>query len=189
MDSSASSEAEKACLGCGSLLPLAEYRKYSTSPHGPRPRCKSCTNEDQRNRYQQLCQEKESDGPEDSEPNAKRQRSDGVPYAPDLYMMALSTDPTGAVHGLKVGRSGNIQQRAPSLSASMPFTIHTLATFPGAGAVEETVHSVLAPTRNNSGRGREWFHTSLPGILHEVACAMQSQPIVNGGASTPRGAE
>jgi hypothetical protein len=183
MDSVASSEAEKECLGCGTLLPLGEYSKNASSAQGHRPRCKSCTNEDQRTRYQNSREQ------EDEELGGKRQRADGVPYAPDLYVMALSTDPTGAVHGLKVGRSGNIPQRAMNLSASMPFTILTLATFPGAGGVEETVHSVLAPTRNTSGRGREWFHTSLPGVLHAVACAMQSQPIVNGGASTPRGAE
>jgi hypothetical protein len=182
MDSVASSEAEKECLGCGTLLPLGEYSRNSTSAQGHRPRCKSCTNEDQRARYQSSREQ------DDEEPGGKRHRSDG-PYAPDLYVMALSTDPTGAVHGLKVGRSGNVPQRAMNLSASMPFNILTLAVFPGSGGVEEAVHSALAPTRNTEGRGREWFRTSLPAVLYAVACAIQSQPIVNGGASTPRGAE
>jgi hypothetical protein len=106
-----------------------------------------------------------------------------VPGA-DLYIMALSTDPTGTVHGLKVGRSGNVPQRAMQLSASMPFNILVLATFPGAGEAEDAVHTILAPSRNPEGRGREWFHTPLPNILHAVACALQSQPIVNGGSAS-----
>jgi hypothetical protein len=182
MDSVATSESEKECLGCGTLLPMAEYSKNASSAQGHRPRCKSCTNEDQRARYQTTREQ------EEDETGVKRQRGDG-PYAPDLYVMALSYDPTGVVHGLKVGRSGNVPQRANNLAASLPFTILTLAVFPGAGGVEEAVHAALAPTRNTSGRGREWFRTSLPAVLYAIACAIQSQPIVNGGASTPRGVE
>jgi hypothetical protein len=70
------------------------------------------------------------------------------------------------------------------LSASMPFNILVLATFPGAGEAEDAVHTILAPSRNPEGRGREWFHTPLPNILHAVACALQSQPIVNGGSAS-----
>ena len=104
--------------------------------------------------------------------------------------MALSTDPTGTVHGLKVGRSGNIPQRAMQLSASMPFNINVLATFPDAWEVEDSVHALLAPSRNPAGRGREWFHTPLPNILHAVASALQSRPNVNGGpAPDTTGAE
>ena len=183
-DSTASSsEPEKECLGCGNKRSLTEF---SQRLGGLRPRCKQCCNEEQRERYHKS--RNEAEPVDDSEPNPKRLKQDP---GSDLYIMALSTDPTGTVHGLKVGRSGNIPQRAMNLSTSMPFNILVLATFPGAGEAEDNVHSLLAPSRNPAGRGREWFHTPLPNILHAVACALQSQPIsVNGGpASVTTGAE
>ena len=183
-DSTASSsEPEKECLGCGNKLPLAEFSKHLGGAGGLRPRCKTCINEEERGRYHRARNESEPVS-DDLEPGAKRPKSE-----PDLYVMALSTDPTGAFHGLKVGRSGNIPQRAMNLSASMPFNIIVLATFPGAGGIEEVVHSMIAPSRNTTGRGREWFHTPLPNILHAVACALQSQPIVNGEPPVATGAE
>ena len=189
-DSTASSsETEKECSGCGNTRALAEYAKQLGGVGGLRARCKSCINEEERGRYHKSRTETEPVS-DDSEPNAKRQKPEpGVPGS-DLYIMALSTDPTGNFHGLKVGRSGNIPQRAMNLSASMPFNIVILATFPDAGRGEDIVHSMLAPSRNTAGRGREWFNTSLPNILHAVACALQSHLNVNGGpASDTTGAE
>jgi len=101
----------------------------------------------------------------------------------DLYVMAISTDPQGTYHGLKIGRSGNIPQRVASLSESMPFNVLVRATFPGMGYLEKSIHAQLDPTRNPTGRGREWFHTSLPTILHAVACLLQSHPKVNAGST------
>jgi hypothetical protein len=178
-DSTASSETEKECLGCGNTRALAEY---SQKLGGLRARCKTCCNEEQRDRYHKSITEAEP--VDDSEPNPKRFKSEPTVPGADLYIMALSTDPVGTVHGLKVGRSGNVPQRAMQLSASMPFNILVLATFPGAGEAEDAVHTILAPSRNPEGRGREWFHTPLPNILHAVACALQSQPIVNGGSAS-----
>ncbi len=89
--------------------------------------------------------------------------------------MALSTDPNESVHGLKVGRSGNIQQRANALSESMPFNISVLATFPGAGHLEKRVHTLLDNSRNTTGRGKEWLHATLPHVLHTVACVMDQR--------------
>ena len=168
---------------------MTEYAKQLGGAGGLRARCKSCINEEERGRYHKSRTETEPVS-DDSEPNAKRQKPEpGVPGS-DLYIMALSTDPTGTFHGLKVGRSGNIPQRAMNLSASMPFNIIVLATFPDAGGAEDSVHSMLAPSRNTTGRGREWFNTTLPNILHAVACAMQSHHNVNGGpASVTTGAE
>jgi hypothetical protein len=114
----------------------------------------------------------------DSDP--KRPRTEPC----DLYIMALSFDPDGATHGLKVGRSGNIPQRSLNLSASLPFSMLVLATFPGAGDLEDIVHAVLAHTRNTNGRAREWFRSPLADVLHAVACAMQSRPKVNGGSAS-----
>jgi hypothetical protein len=99
-----------------------------------------------------------------------------------LYVMAVSTDPNGEQHGLKIGRSGNILRRAHELANSMPFEMLVLATFHCQGHLEDAVHAALALTRNNSGRGREWFHLPLHTILHAVGCAMAS--IINGSGAT-----
>ena len=119
----------------------------------------------------------------EQEPEPKRPRTFETGGGADLYVLAISTDPLGELHGLKVGRSGNIPQRAASLSESMPFNILVLATFPGAGHLEKAIHAQLDTTRNATGRGREWFHTTLPNITHAVACAMQSSPKTNAGPS------
>ncbi len=112
------------------------------------------------------------EGCEEPEPDtgapAKRQRSEA-----DLYVMAMSIDPEGEVCGFKVGRSGNIQQRVCTLSASMPFNIVVLATFPGAGGLENRVHKALEAFRNDSGPGREWFRTPLTHILDTVSAVMK----------------
>ncbi len=114
--------------------------------------------------------DEESDTKEEAH---KRQRFDPPVVGTDLYVMAISTDPDGAVHGLKVGRSGNVHQRATDLSESMPFTMIVLAVYPGAGDLEKRVHQILDPSRNKCGNGREWFHTTLPSILHAIACVME----------------
>jgi hypothetical protein len=170
-DSTAStSETDKECLGCGTHRPLCEFYKANNSG-GLRARCKSCVIGETLERYHKNCTE--APPVDDSEPNPKRQKSEPIAPGADLYIMALSTDPTGAFHGLKVGRSSNIPQRAMNLSASMPFNIVVLATYPGAGWIEDNVHTMLASNRNTTGRGREWFHASLTHTLHAVACALQ----------------
>ena len=136
--------------------------------------CKRCCGEYQRQYYQEKlaqrtgapCDELESEPVEEAP--VKRPRLED-----DLYVMSISTDPSGSFHGLKVGRSSNVQQRASALSESMPFHIKVLATFNGAGHYEKRVHKMLEETRNTTGRGREWFHASLPHILHTVALCVQ----------------
>jgi hypothetical protein len=170
-DSTASSsETEKECLGCGVRRPFVEFYKANNAG-GLKAKCKSCDNEERRERYHKSIEPEAVT--DDSEPDAKRQKSESIGPGADLYIMAISTDPTGAFHGLKVGRSSNIPQRAMNLSASMPFNIVVLAIYPGAGWIEEKVHTMLASSRNTSGRGREWFHASLTHTLHAVACALQ----------------
>ena len=146
------------------MLPSSHFHVAKATPSGLQARCKDCVCEHNRLYYQE--KRRMGDEPEE-EPAVKKQRLEA-----DLYVMALSTDPSGAVHGLKVGRSSNIQQRALALSESMPFSISVLATFPGAGHLEKRVHSMLDETRNTAGRGREWFHASLPHVIHTVACVM-----------------
>ena len=150
---------EKGCTGCDRMLSVNHFHIDNSKPSGLTSRCKDC---------RRMGDETEPAEPaEPAESAVKKQRLEA-----DLYVMALSTDPTGAVHGLKVGRSSNIQQRALALSESMPFNITVLATFPGAGHLERRVHSMLDESRNAAGRGREWFHASLPHVIHTVACVM-----------------
>jgi hypothetical protein len=188
-DSTASPrEAEKECNGCGVQLPLSDYAKNALGVGGVRAKCKQCTNEEDRVRYHRSRSETEAVS-DDSVPDSKRQKLQETTPGSDLYVMALSTDPNGTNHGLKVGRSGNVAQRASALSESMPFSMVLLMTIPGAGHVERAVHGQLAPTRNTDGRAHEWFRTPLPNILHAVACALQSHTNVNGPASSATGAE
>ena len=163
MSGSSDFEEKDQCTVCEQVLPVSSF--YSNSA-----KCKEC--------IRTLGAAKRAE-----EPEPKRPRTFETGGGSDLYVMALSTDPLGGMYGLKVGRSGNIPQRAASLSESMPFNILVLATFPGAGHLEKAIHAQLDTTRNATGRGREWFHTTLPNITHAVACAMQSSPKTNAGPS------
>jgi hypothetical protein len=175
------SDSEKACRGCGLTLPLTDFTRQPAGQLGVKSRCKLCM----RGEHREYCRKMRARGEEDvddddddddEEPPVKRARVES-----DLYIMAMSLDPEGSVHGLKVGRSANIPQRSACLSSCMPFTMLVLATFTGAGDREDVVHAALAHHRNTNGRGREWFHVSLPDMLHAVACALQSRNKVNGG--------
>ena len=159
----------KGCTACERVLSLSCF--YTNSA-----KCKECVRD-----LGAIKRAAEAEPDYDLEP--KRQKTFESGGGADLYVMAISTDPHGAIHGLKVGRSGNIPQRSASLSESMPFNILLLATFPGAGHLEKAIHSQLDTARNNTGRGREWFRTTLPNITHAVACAMQSSPKTNAGSS------
>ena len=152
------------------MMPATHFYVDKKAQSGLTSRCKDCISEHNRLYYQEKRRMGiPRDEPEPAEePAAKKPRLEPE----DLYVMAMSTDPRGAVHGLKVGRSDNIQQRANTLCDSMPFNISVLATFPGAGHLEKRVHTMLDDTRNTAGRGREWFHVTLPHVIHTVACVM-----------------
>ena len=67
-------------------------------------------------------------------------------------MSETASDPD-CVFGLKVGRTADLSERTRALESSMPFRIEVLAEFPVAGYLEGVVHALLAPRRNNEGRG------------------------------------
>ncbi len=175
-------EADKECRVCERSLPVSQFHAHKGTPSGVQSMCKECTSEYQRQYYQEKLAQRTGAPCDELEPApveeapVKRPRLEPE----DLYVMAISTDPTGAMHGLKVGRSGNVQQRASALSESMPFNVKVLATFNGAGHLEKRVHKMLEETRNTTGRGREWFHASLPHVLHTVALCVQDQGEMHG---------
>jgi hypothetical protein len=178
MSSSSETATEQVCRGCDKMLPLAGYNVNAGMANGHRSECRDCQRILSQVYYQKKQEERAADWEEhggEPDPPAKRSKFfEAAVAGSDLYVFAISTDPLGVLHGLKVGRSGNIQQRGAALSESMPFNIQVLATFPGAGHLEKAVHTQLETTRNTTGRGREWFHTTLTNITHAVACAMQS---------------
>ncbi len=126
-------ESEKGCTGCDRMLPVSHFNIDRSKPSGLCYWCKGCRSEHNRLHYQEKltrrmgapCDECCEEPEVMEEAPAMRPRLEPE----DLYVMALSTDPNGAVHGLKVGRSGNIQQRAYPLSESMPFNNSVLATW------------------------------------------------------------
>ncbi len=137
-------------------------------------RCKDCMRDYHRLYRQRL--EREKAGVAGAEPASEEVPAKRPRMEPEhLYIMALSSDLTGAVYGFKVGRSGDVQQRANALAESMPFTMVVLATFQGAGHVEKRVHSLLDHRRNTEGRGREWFHMPLSVVIQMVGVAMEAE--------------
>ncbi len=169
----------KDCPGCHRTLPVAQFSVHKSHSSGLQYMCKECYGKYYRlrrpdkldhEREQAPCDECSEEPEPDKGAPAKRQRLEA-----DLYIMAMSIDPEGEVCGFKVGRSGNIQQRVCTLSASMPFNIVVLATFPGAGGLENRVHKALEAFRNDSGPGREWFRTPLTHILDTVSAVMKGR--------------
>ena len=72
---------------------------------------------------------------------------------------------------LKVGRSGNPEARCERLQASQAFFVRLVATFPGAGNLEQKVHERLASRRVLGGPGREWFFASVDEVLTAIGQA------------------
>ena len=156
-------------------MPVSRFHVDNSKPSGLQSMCKGCKSDYDRMYTQERLTQRTGAPCDELEPAPVEEAPVKRPRLKpeDLYVMSISTDPTGAMHGLKVGRSSNVQQRASSLSESMPFHIKLLATFNGAGHLEKRVHKMLEETRNIAGRGREWFNASLPHILHTVALCVQ----------------
>ncbi len=165
-DSSSSDETGvKMCKECGVLLPSCSFSSHSSTADRLRPKCRDCRSTERRDYM--LKRSQGPDAPDD--PPAKRQQFEPTVRGEHLYIMAFSTDPEGLLNGFKVGRSGNIAKRAMKLAVSMPHHMLVLVSFLGQGHLEDHVHSMLSPKRNTTGRGRGWFFSTLPDILHAVA--------------------
>ncbi len=168
------------------MLPSSAFGPHGTTADRLRTKCRDCRAIERRGymcKVELKRQESSSDALatcEPCEPHAKRQRCEPPIRGEHLYVMAFSTDPAGLEHGFKIGRSGNIAQRAIELATSMPYHMLVAAPFPGQGHLEEQVHGTLAGPRNLGGRGREWFRVPMHDVVLAVGCAMQAQVIVNG---------
>jgi hypothetical protein len=106
----------------------------------------------------------------------KRRRPD---ISDSLYVMELdfgNEDHNATMRelcGLKIGRSWDADERARSLSRSMPFTVKVLAEFPGCAHIEHQVHESLAAFQNTNGPGREWFFVSFGRAVEAIGMVLQ----------------
>ena len=75
--------------------------------------------------------------------------------------------------GLKIGRSWGADERARSLSRSMPLMMKVLAEFPGHAHIEYEVHDLLSGFRNSKGPGREWFHVTFGRAIEAIGQVLQ----------------
>ena len=158
---------DKFCAGCNSFKQLTDYHKNRTLASGRQHYCKTCQNK--RNRESQLrrgAKSEESGRSEDSE-----ESTEVVPTGYDLYVM---TNPR-ILGEYKVGRSKGVESRRENLQNGQNFKMVVVATFPGAGYAEGSVHDRLVHSRVSEGPGREWFRASLSDILHAVGRAVESE--------------
>ena len=115
---------------------------------------------------------------ENEEAPRKRRRQDATDT---LYVMELDVgneDHNATMRelcGLKIGRSWDADERARSLSRSMPFTMKILAEFSGCAHIEHQVHESLAAFQNTSGQGREWYHVSFGRAVEAIGTVLQRQ--------------
>jgi hypothetical protein len=122
--------------------------------------------------YQKEYSKRKRRDPADSESDSEP--SDPVvgpsaPHAPDLYIFSNSLLP-GI---LKIGRSKDVERRRAEMQRSQPFYINLVATFPGKGHLEASIHATLRASLVD-GPGREWFRVSESDVIHAIAVAMRS---------------
>ncbi len=163
---------EKTCNMCTRMLPLGSYHNDSQKADGHRGTRKECRSEHRRELRKRAAHEATDDSDtEVAEPPKRVCR----PY--NMYVMAFSTDVGGALHGLKIDKSHNIEERARDLTASLPIDMIVLATIPGAGHIESAVHSHLASRRNTNSNAREWFRVSLTEAMIAIAVMLPAESI------------
>ena len=85
-----------------------------------------------------------------------------------LYIMRRSDAPAK----LKIGRSNDPVNRAPTLQSGHCFHMSVLATFPNAGSKEHAVHAILQQHRVLEGPGNEWFNVSLSQAVSAVSMVL-----------------
>ena len=181
----------KRCSGplCGELRPLSSFGSSISRPGGLQNYCRECTRELQRRRKTRMTPivpipELEPDlefdrreaSAESEEPPRKRRKAD---YSDALYLMEIDCGheehnaTMRTVFGLKIGRSFDADERAKSLSRSMPFVLKVLAEFPGCASIEHEVHEALAAFQNTNGQGREWFFVSFGRAVETIGQVLQ----------------
>ena len=134
--------------------------------------CKGCMKEYQREQYAKRKRQDPADSESDSEPSDPASVGPNAPHAPDLYIFSNSLLP-GI---LKIGRSKDVERRRAEMQRSQPFYINTVATFPGKGHLEASIHATLHASLVD-GPGREWFRVSASDVIHTIAVAMRGSNV------------
>lgn len=131
----------KRCPGCQEEQSSDNFYKESAKKDGLSHYCKTCT-------CAKAAIRKRRAEPEDTSPESSACDS--------LYIMTNSMLP-GMV---KIGRSGNPEERAKQLSVSQPFRVVVERSYGGKGFLEKTLHDRLKRRRVEGGGGREWYRIS-----------------------------
>ena len=134
--------------------------------------CKGCTKRynkiynEGRKRKRHADSDSEDEPPSEAAPEAPD--APEAPYAQDLYIFSNSLLP-GI---LKIGRSKDVERRRAEMQRSQPFHINMVATFPGKGHSEASIHATFQANLVD-GPGREWFRVSESDAIHAIAVAMR----------------
>ena len=151
--------AGKLCPDCNAFKPLTDYHMNRAMADGRQHYCKTCQN--RRNRESRRR----------SEESGSEEGAEVVPAGNDLYVMTNPRIPGE----YKVGRSRTVEQRREDLQNGQNFTMKVVATSPGNGYAEGSVHERLAHSRVSEGPGREWFRASLSDILRAIGRILESE--------------
>ena len=157
---------DKFCPSCNASKPLTEYHMSRARPDGKQTYCKLC-----QNRQKRESRLRKAAGSEESSSEGSEESTEAVPAGYDLYVMTNPRIPGE----FKVGRSKGVEQRREDLQNAQNFRMVVVATFPGAGYAEGSVHDRLVHSRVHEGPGREWFRASLSDILHAVGRAVEAE--------------
>ena len=160
--SQASQEDTKNCKDCSMFKGLGEFHVCRSSADGRQRYCKECL----RKRVYENRQTRAERGEPDSSSESEEATRESAQH---LYVMTNSR----IAGEYKIGRSKSVQQRRSDLQESQNFQVKIVATFPGAGWAEGSVHDRLAYARVRAGPGREWFAAPLSEILHAVGRALE----------------
>ena len=99
-------------------------------------------------------------------------KSPGAEPSEKLYILSYPW----AGSPLKVGRTHDVSARVGQLEGGHNFRLTLLAVFPGLGAQEHKVHTLLKSFRATNGRGKEWFQVTLAHALTTIAMCVQDSP-------------
>ena len=142
------------CTKCCEVKQLHEFSTRRRSANGRQYVCRICVAAYNAARKKQAC------------------KSPGAEASEQLYILSYPW----AGSPIKVGRTHDVSARVGQLEGGHNFRLKLLAVFPGLGAQEHKVHTLLKSFRATNGRGKEWFQVTLAQALLAVAKCVQDGP-------------
>ena len=142
------------CTKCCEVKQTHEFSTRRRSANGRQYVCRTCVAAYNAARKKHAC------------------KSPGAEPSEQLYILSYPW----AGSPIKVGRTHDVSARVGQLEGGHNFRLKLLAVFPGLGAQEHKVHTLLKSYRATDGRGKEWFQVTLAQALHAVAKCVQDGP-------------